>query len=284
MFSTSTEVVGHTGMGSSQSLTSLLSLAMGIGIKPQNNGILRHIPRSPASPAPSGPQERGAKPLRHQIHPTLPSVPGLVSHSYLFLLILILHIQDPRVLLRHGAGVLHLQLGAGAEFLLGFLPPANPGLLGHDVVQVPLLLCLGKSRFYLGFNLVLGHEARPATKGETRRRPGAPRGIPTRRLSPHPRYPKIHLQSGPGIMQQSKHAPDSFRITAARPPCCHADPFTAQLRQHSPAGHVVTVTGCTQGSPEPLGSFLFSSRGSTKHSTSGPQRSLKAFLWEPRRV
>lgn len=66
----------------------------------------------------------------------------ILGSRHLFLLILILHIQDPRILLRHGAGVLHLQLGARAEFLLGSLPPANPGLLGHDVVQVSLLLCL----------------------------------------------------------------------------------------------------------------------------------------------
>lgn len=140
MLSTSTQGLGHTGVDSSRSLTSLLRLVKGIGIKTQNNQILGFSSLFCTSRSP--PRAR-SKPHETPELPSVPSVPGWV-HSYLFLLILILHIQDPRVLLRHGAGVLHLQLGAGAKFLLGFLPPANPGLLGHDVVQVSLLLCLGK--------------------------------------------------------------------------------------------------------------------------------------------
>lgn len=78
--------------------------------------------------------------------PKLTNALSLMASSYLIILLLIFNIQDTRILLRHGASVLYLQIWACAGFFLGLLPPAYPGVLRYNIVQVSLLLCLEKKQ------------------------------------------------------------------------------------------------------------------------------------------
>lgn len=149
-----------------QCLVSLLSLLTRTGPTVQNNPVLKHPPYSTAHSASLWCTAQWHERLsqhhvrHHWSPPNHPVLLDLMLYSYLFILILIFNIQDTRILLRHGASIFYLQIWACAGFFLGLLPPAYPGMLWYNIVQVSLLLCLEKKPTdFTFYNSILGFNA-----------------------------------------------------------------------------------------------------------------------------
>lgn len=173
-------------------------------------------------------------------HPRAVPLLGLMVYSYLFILILIFNIQDTRILLRHGASGLYLQIWACADFFLGLFSPAYPGMLWYNIVQVSLLLCLEKkqiSSFMIASPyLFFGQKMQSVMKYDKWDKiKHTLNGTSKRCVFPNPDIPekqKINFKTIPGIMQQYKQYSDSSQIKMPNPSYCHIDLFTAQMQKY----------------------------------------------------